>query len=339
MAKNRIAYCYFPTTIILIDDDKNYLDGLVLDLNEDLIFRTYSNPVEALKYLQQQYESKLQVAKCMTNLKEREIEELETDQLAHGAVGIDISVIRQKIYFPNRFEEISLIITDQAMPQMEGIELCNKLEDSPIKKILLTGVATPETAIDAFNKGIIHKFIKKEAYHFKEEVEAAIAELQLSYFQDLSEVVVKNLAINFDSALNDKLFIEFFNQFIKDNKVAEYYLVNQAGCFLLLDSNGEASFLVVKSENDMQEYTDAAIDNYAPQDIIDKLEQRTKVLFLLTSLEEQNVLVDDWKKYMYPATKLKGEKNSYYYSHVRDISRYDIRTNEIASYNNYLDRL
>lgn len=60
-------------------------------------------------------------------------------------------------------EDISLVITDQVMPEMEGTELLAKINlIKPIcKKILLTGFEDINIAIDAINSGGVDKYLTK----------------------------------------------------------------------------------------------------------------------------------------------------------------------------------
>jgi FixJ family two-component response regulator len=60
-------------------------------------------------------------------------------------------------------EDIAVVITDQRMPNMEGTELLARInEQKPIcKKILLTGYADINAAIDAINKGSVDKYFSK----------------------------------------------------------------------------------------------------------------------------------------------------------------------------------
>lgn len=60
-------------------------------------------------------------------------------------------------------EDISLVISDQRMPEMEGTELLAKINElKPIcKKILLTGYADINAAVDAINLGSVDRYFSK----------------------------------------------------------------------------------------------------------------------------------------------------------------------------------
>ena len=44
-----IPVCYFPTTVMFIDDRERFLTGLALNLPRDLSYQMYTNPQNALK--------------------------------------------------------------------------------------------------------------------------------------------------------------------------------------------------------------------------------------------------------------------------------------------------
>ncbi len=60
-------------------------------------------------------------------------------------------------------EDVVLVITDQRMPEMEGTELLAVVKEkkSICKKILLTGYADVNAAIDAINKGSVDRYFSK----------------------------------------------------------------------------------------------------------------------------------------------------------------------------------
>ncbi len=60
-------------------------------------------------------------------------------------------------------EEIALVISDQRMPEMTGSELLGEIYavKPEIIRILLTGYADINAAVEAINKGAIHKYVEK----------------------------------------------------------------------------------------------------------------------------------------------------------------------------------
>ncbi len=81
-----------------------------------------------------------------------------------------------------RHEPIALIITDQRMPQMTGIELLKSLPESPESiRMVLTGFSDVEAIIEAINSGKVYKYITKpwDKNDLKVTIDNAIEALEL----------------------------------------------------------------------------------------------------------------------------------------------------------------
>ncbi|MGD9108179.1 MAG: response regulator [Gammaproteobacteria bacterium] len=335
MTDNRIACYYHPTTVVFIDDKQSFLESILMSFNSSLKAQTFTNAKKAVEYLKG--DCKLDyIERLLQNLRDKESDdELGYNNIEHSIVDVDIMGIHKTIYNPKRFAMKTVVVVDYSMPDMNGLEVCKALQGLPLKFIMLTGKAEPETAIEAFNKGLIHRFVKKETLNFAKKLQAAIVEMQKQKFYEVSEPIVKMIASSSTSCLDDSVFIEFFNKFCEENKIVEYYLVNESGCFLLLDIEGNISWFVIKNEKEMTDYQDIAEANLAPQSIIDALKQRKKVLFLFTQADE-NISVTEWNRYLHVAQKLAGAEGEYYYSHVKDTNIYHLDKDKIISYKDFL---
>jgi response regulator RpfG family c-di-GMP phosphodiesterase len=82
---------------------------------------------------------------------------------------------------------INIIITDQRMPQMTGVEFLESiLEEFPDPiRILLTGYADMNAVIDAINKGKIFHYLTKPWN--EEELDIAITRANEVYLQKMAE--------------------------------------------------------------------------------------------------------------------------------------------------------
>lgn len=90
-----------------------------------------------------------------------------------GALGLDL--------FKN--EEIDVILTDQRMPEMTGIEFlveAQKFNPDPMR-ILITGYADINAVIDAINKGQVYRYLSKpwQEAELKATIESAYEVLEL----------------------------------------------------------------------------------------------------------------------------------------------------------------
>jgi len=92
--------------------------------------------------------------------------------------------------------DIHLIITDQRMPEMTGIEFLESIiKDYPhIPRILLTGYTDINAVIDAINKGSVYKYVQKP--WSEEELRATIEDaLKLYAFSKNKEELTEKLII------------------------------------------------------------------------------------------------------------------------------------------------
>ena len=78
-------------------------------------------------------------------------------------------------------EEVHIIMTDQRMPQITGVELLTrvKAQNPQAVRMLFTGYADLESIIAAINQGHIFQFLKKPWQ--AEELEAAVRQAAAEY--------------------------------------------------------------------------------------------------------------------------------------------------------------
>lgn len=115
------------------------------------------------------------------------------------------SVFRRhyEVYLANSAEEgidimeqtpIQLVITDQRMPKVTGVEFLEKINEKfpDVTRILLTGYSDLDAIIDAINKGKIFKYIAKpwKAEELKETIDVA---LELSHLKMQNKILIENL--------------------------------------------------------------------------------------------------------------------------------------------------
>ncbi|MGD9152296.1 MAG: hypothetical protein PVG30_01380 [Gammaproteobacteria bacterium] len=333
-----IPCCYFPTTTILIDDDVQFIKSMHLVLDTTLNRKSYNNPIEALNYLTKKYESILQPESWSAAKFDKYEQEINLLDSEVGYV-IDFLSIHKMVYIPNRFDEVSTVISDYSMPEINGVELFSRLQNFAFQKFLLTGVASESIGLDAFNDGKIDKFIAKKpmSLDFKDQIKNIVKDLQKRYFKIATQDIMQKLSLSPKSCIGEPSFNKLFNEVIQENNIVEYYLVHETGCFVLLDYAGNVSWLVVKSENDMKYYYDSAVDNEASNQIINSLENRSEVLFLFSE-KDDNAPYEEWGKYLHPAKILEGEKNKFYYSYIKNNPVYDSQLEKIVSYKDFLEK-
>ncbi len=322
MDDTEIAACYHPAQVLLIDDNPRYLEGLLMSLDQQLAhYRSYSEPAKALDFLKNKYTPDYFTSRCVLRPEE--------DERDHRSIDVNVRVIRDEMDNANRFKQVSVIVVDQEMPGLKGLELCAQLKSSPIKKLMLTGELKNEQAINAFNDGLIDRFIGKGSDDFADVLEETIAELQAEYFADLSTLVIDSLTQNPDhyikSCLNDPVFVRFFHALREKYKLTEYYLADSNGSFLFLNSSGKLSLLAVKDDMAMAGAVfDAEVADEKPtKKIHDELIARKKILYLHND-DDWSVQAVDWDKrgFLHKAKQLEGGRQTYFYAYIDDLAAY-----------------
>lgn len=224
------------------------------------------------------------------------------------------------------------------MPKYNGIEFCEQLKNLPIKKILVTGVASQGDAIQAFNKGVIDKFIVKDTANFDEQINLELLEMRRSYFQDISEGIIKPLLADRNCVLSRPSFIEFFYDFCKQHNIAEFFLYDASGSFLLLDFDGNVSWLIVRSAVDLDDYYDLARDSQASATVLEYLKEGKMIPFFPRLQDLERTKGVEWEKYLYPAKRLKADQ-AFFYAFIQNKNEFLPEHDKILSYNGYMNRV
>jgi response regulator RpfG family c-di-GMP phosphodiesterase len=85
-------------------------------------------------------------------------------------------------------EEVHIIMTDQRMPQVSGVELLTKVKarNPQAVRMLFTGYADLESIIAAINQGHVYQFLKKPWQ--PEELIEAVRQAAVEYERIIAEV-------------------------------------------------------------------------------------------------------------------------------------------------------
>lgn len=332
--------CYFPATVMLVDDNRRFISAIQENLAYDMISIIYDNPDQALQKIcsREKRNSKFN-EKLLLSVSDKDLN-FNHEQVTNPLFNTNVPPIYETIYDRKRFERIAVIVVDYDMPEINGIEFCHNLKALPSKKIMLTSSADLNTAATAFNDGIINHFVLKDSPSLCTDLNQMIRNLQIEYFRDLSQNFINNFpSVNKSSfSLNDQILAEFFNYICHMKHASEFYLLDSLGSFLLLDFSGNPLWLIVRNEEAMLKFLDIAIDNHAPSRIIKDIENKNKIPFFFTETEQRKSVID-WEQYLYPATKLVGKKDNYYYTLLNDRSIGNLDYTKILSHRGYLSQI
>jgi CheY-like chemotaxis protein len=322
---------YHPSTVVFIDDNERFMEGFTLLLDEDLAFRCFSSAKLALEFINRPSNNPPLDQRCFSFLGQQ--------HRPGGEIRLDLALIEQEISNLDRFADISVIIVDYDMPEMNGLEFCKSIRNRRIKKILLTGIGDEKIAISAFNDGLIDRFLTKNDPNIADKINQIIFSLQRRYFEDISSLIQSTLAMKSPEFIYDDAFKPVFDDLIKEYSIAEYYYVEDPYGFLMVACDGTLYRLIVCSEDQANEQIFSLKKFSPPSWVMSNLKKQKHLAWLWTSpddVDEEDAF--GWEDYLHPAQKIRGQK-TWLYSMV-DNPPADIEYNsEEASYKAYLDGL
>ncbi len=171
---------FHPTMVMFLDDNKLLLRAFQLEFGN--INRAYMTDVdEALDLLSSSH----------TDLFSDIIKHGPSEDAGNTSYVVDFENLFASLFDKNRHKIPSVLVVDYSMPQMTGVEFCKQVQHLPCKKIMLTEYSSLDTAVKAFNDGIIDYFLKKEGEGLSEKISAVINKMQHEFFKDTTSSLIK----------------------------------------------------------------------------------------------------------------------------------------------------
>lgn len=297
---NGIPLCFYPFRKMILDDDNNFLDSFLLKFH-DRKFISYNSPEVALDFLQNSYIPKLKKNDLV--MSELSIPDTST----RHPIQINIDQFK-KFSSCNNFDDINVLLIDHHMPKMLGIEFLREIQHLPIKKILITGENDYKIAVDAFNDGLLDAYLKKNDPDFNQKILQLIADLEWQYFNELCQVVVAVTNFNFLRNIN---VVKIFKQFIAENHISQFYMINMQGDFIVQDAFNKKIYFLLREKAQLNELAKVAEEDGATVQTIEYIKSG-KMIPYFDDKDYWSVPASEWKKFLYPAKEIIFEKKFFY---------------------------
>lgn len=290
-----VNVCYYPTTVVFVDDNASFVDSLPLKLSDWIAHKGFVDPAAALEYINEKNRNNpLRADQCI---------EPDADEDSFG-VKLNVDGIRAKVRDRHRFFEPSVLVVDYSMALMDGLEFCARVDDPHVRKVLLTGVADEKIGVEALNENIINYYIKKSTPGVFSKINKLIPELQQAYFFSMSRVVRDNLTrtVRF---LDDPNFVRYFDQVRRRLGIVEYYFIPHPTRFLMLTARGDPYELLVYGDDEIQAHYDIAEDYEAPPAMLHAIQDRSSIPYFHSQTDGfYHYGIDDWQAYFFPAERV-----------------------------------
>ena len=240
--------CFYPTEVIFVDDSESYLQVLSMFFKNvrGTILKTFKDPQEALAYINARAAAQQRV--------NWEQENCFTPNCY--ALKLNVFSLHKQVYNPHRYAQISVVIADHDLTEkyMSGIEFCGRIKDKNIQKILFTGQADRSFVIQAFNDGVIHRYLSKGDVKDIKDILGIVETAQRRYFMACTASL--NVALRstpqFPLAVHSEKFHQLFSRIIGQLNIVEYYLLDGVGSFLLVDASNKVHLLIVQNEDQVK---------------------------------------------------------------------------------------
>lgn len=322
---------YFPTTVAFVDDSLPFLANLGLQLDSSLAFRMFHSPFAAMVALNGTAAAPPMVDKLFSLYRHR-----GDTSCAHHVIDLSLDMIHREVHNERRFEQVSVVVVDYDMPEINGIEFCKSLKNPAIKRILLTGKADEQLAIRAFNDRTIDRFIRKQDANAMDMLNQAIQDLQKEYFEQIENMLSEALAVGSHMFLRDPDFGERFDEIRKQLGIVEHYLSYTPDGILMLDMAGVAHLLIVQTEEMLRGCHEIAFDLDAPEELLEELRSGQSIPYFWKTAGNYSPEYEDWQAYLHPATEFKG-KEWYLYTVVKNPDAFNMKY--VVTYADYLEKL
>lgn len=315
---------YYPTTVLFVDDNKGFLKVLESRLPNDFPVKLFNDPIKALNAIENQKINNFNNIQFIN----QGYDDFESDLTSQSFIGLRYDVFCKAVYDKQRFTTQSVVVVDQMMPDLDGINFCEKLKNHPIKKIMLTGNSDYRIAVQAFNDGLIDYYLSKDASNLISQLIQKIKILQKTYFESEIERSIGWL-LSTDSLINDVSSLSFYEKTKEDLQAIEYYLIDRSGSMLFLNCDGTPTILAINSVKTLDAFSKIAEDQ-DESNIAAMLAKKKKILFF-TSQEDHMRSANQWEPFLYSANPFPG-KNDFFYSIIKDPTRQPLSLNKIIPF-------
>lgn len=292
---------YHPTTCLVIDDDRLYLDSFNYNYADVTLCATEHRPEQAIERLLKDAE------RSGLTIDEANLAPVGDGEAGDPVVRLPASRIAAMARDPARFSRFSVAIIDFAMPSMTGVELCRKIKHLPVKKVLLTGKTGDSTAVAAFNEGLINLFLVKHDPDLPGKLRRIIRELQYGYFKDLTAPLEPIARLEDTAFLDDPGIASWYHKFSESIRAVEHYLLLSPPGLMLAGEGGEVTIAWISNQDRMRAQVEIAIEEGAPEALVKELRAGGVILACPTPggfYEQKHV--SDWRKYVLPCEEIMG---------------------------------
>jgi len=243
-----------PGSVIFLDDDLDYLEMLALVLPRHWHIKLFSRPVQCINYLQQ--EPPFWEADAWN-------QQQLVDHWREGRPLIP-QILGYWSKYTERFALTRVCVVDYSMPAMDGLQVLGELVEWPGSRVLLTGQADEQVAVQAFNRGLIDQFIPKQTPDISRRLVDAVEHLLATPNARHSQI----WRVTLDPEQNALLRIPSVGRDLSNfaaKRWVEHVVIGDPFGVLGMDSMGHVSWLQLETADGLEALAELAeLEGVAP---------------------------------------------------------------------------
>lgn len=342
--------CYYPTRALSVDDDKSFLDMLLIEVSDKISILCFDQPEKAMDYIKSNHQYFPFTERCLVQ--------------NGNNTELNFMAIRNELYNADRFKIIFVVVTDYDMPGIDGIELIHTMEFpkeiSQYNLVIMTGKISDGFKEKLARLGLNTEYISKDDPEAIKKLLELIKKRSCKIFQWYSYVPARILSHDPNertSFLFDGNFAPILNSHIQENGICEFYLFDKQGSYLFLNESAKLSWLFMRNEMGIANSIQKATYYDAPKSVIDALKSKEVILSLYEKEDFEARKNINWSEYLLPAKVFESDDTylsffpdlisesqkaqhlptKYYYAFTEQFPENGIDTSKILSYKKFLE--
>jgi CheY-like chemotaxis protein len=153
---------FHPTRVVLVDDEPRILQMSALLLQRSPAVsgvRAFERALPALQWLHGR-EGAAPAPAPFEGARVRDVLAGDARTLLR-TIDVSLAGLPRLLARSRAADPCSVVVSDFAMPGMDGLEFFGRLRDDGARRVLLTALCDDRSAVAAFNQGLIHRFLHK----------------------------------------------------------------------------------------------------------------------------------------------------------------------------------
>ncbi len=236
-----------PGSVVFLDDDAGYLDILGMVMPSQWHVRMFLRPARCIHFLH------LEIRAWEQDLAEQQA---MVDRWRQGKPLVP-QILDYWARTPHRHGLTHACVVDFSMPGMDGLQVLSELIDWPGARILLTGQADERVAVGAFNRGLIDRYIPKQATDVAGQLSDAVAALHARPYQRIDPIWRATLRPEQLELLGMPPVQSALREFAS-RRWREYVIIGQPFGVLGVSAYGQVSWLQLETRQGLTAMTEVA---------------------------------------------------------------------------------